>query len=73
MKLTAGAEIASTTWAGDVRVGPMHSHAVAAALTEDGEKARGLGTLAIASDPAGCGGLCGRTFCGADAGEVAFG
>jgi len=55
MKLTPGAEIASTTWAGDARVGPMHPHAVAvaAALTEDGEKARGLGTLAIASDPAG--------------------
>jgi hypothetical protein len=75
MKLTAGAEIASTAWAGDARVGPMppHAVAVAAALTEDGEKARGLGTLAMASDPAGCGGLCGRTFCGADAGNVAFG
>jgi PEGA domain len=54
MKLTAGAEIASTTWAGDARMGPMHPHAVVAtALSDDGEKARGVGTLAIASDPAG--------------------
>ncbi len=55
MKLTAGAEIASTTWAGDARVGPIHPQKVSAALGDEGEKARvaGTGSLAIASDPAG--------------------
>ena len=53
MKLAGGAE--SATWTGDARVGPVHPHAVAtaAAASDDGEKARGVGTLAIASDPAG--------------------
>jgi hypothetical protein len=54
MKLAAGAEAASATWAGDARVGPMHPHAaVVAAVSDDPEKARGVGTLAILSDPAG--------------------
>jgi PEGA domain len=54
MKLTGGADAVGTTWAGDARVGPMHPHAaVVAAVSEDGEKARGVGTLAILSDPAG--------------------
>ena len=54
LKLTPGAEAASATWAGDARVGPMHAHAlVAAALSDDGEKARGVGSVAIVSDPAG--------------------
>jgi len=53
MKLAGGAE--SATWTGDAWVGPVHPHAVAtaAAASDDGEKARGVGTLAIASDPAG--------------------
>jgi hypothetical protein len=53
MKLAGGAE--SATWTGDARVGPMHPHAVAAsaALSDDGEKARGVGSVAILSDPAG--------------------
>jgi hypothetical protein len=55
MKLAAGAESASTTWAGDARVGPMHPQTVTAALGDEGEKARvaGTGSLAIASDPTG--------------------
>ncbi len=55
MKLAAGAEIASTTWAGDARVGPTHPQTVTAASSDEGEKARvaGTGSLAIASDPAG--------------------
>lgn len=55
MKLAAGAEIASTTWAGDARVGPTHQQTVTAALSDEGEKARvaGTGRLANASDPAG--------------------
>ena len=53
MKLAASAEIAGATWAGDARVGPMHPQAVTAALSDEGEKARGVGSLAIASDPAG--------------------
>ncbi len=54
MKLAAGAEAASVTWTGDARVGPMHPHAaVVAAVSDDGDKARGVGTLAILSDPAG--------------------
>jgi hypothetical protein len=55
MKLTAAAEIASTTWAGDARVGPMHPHAVAAASSDDGETAPGVGvgTVAILSDATG--------------------
>jgi hypothetical protein len=53
MKLAPGGEIASTTWAGDARVGPMHPHTVTAALSDEGGKARGVGSVAIASDPAG--------------------
>jgi hypothetical protein len=55
MKLAAGAETASTTWAGDARVGPMHPQPVNAAMSDEGEKARvaGTGSLAVASDPAG--------------------
>jgi hypothetical protein len=56
MKLVGGAEIASTTWAGDARVGPIHGQAVAAAASsDDGEKAHalGVGSVAILSDPAG--------------------
>lgn len=55
MKLAGGAESASATGAGDARVGPMHPHAmpVAAASSDDGEKARGVGSVAILSDPAG--------------------
>jgi PEGA domain len=54
MKLAPGAESASTTWAAGSRVGPMHPHAVVvAASSDDADKARGVGTLAILSDPAG--------------------
>src|SRR5271154_6309041 len=55
MKLAGGAESASATWAGDARVGPMHARAVAAvaASNEDAEKTRGVGSVAILSDPAG--------------------
>jgi PEGA domain len=55
MKLVGGAGIASATWAGDARVGPMRAHAVAAASSDDGEKAGALsvGSVAILSDPAG--------------------
>jgi hypothetical protein len=55
MKLAGGAELASATWAGDARVGPVHPHAVATALSDDAEKARavGVGSVAILSDPAG--------------------
>jgi len=57
MKLAGGAESASATWAGDARVGPMHPRtvavAVAAASNEDAEKTRGVGSVAILSDPAG--------------------
>jgi hypothetical protein len=60
MKLVSGAEAASTTSAGDARGGPMHSHTVTAALSDESEKSHsvstasvGTGSLAIASDPAG--------------------
>jgi|SRR5579863_4497437 len=55
MKLAPRAEIASTTWTGDARVGPMRAQAVSATLSDDSAKARadGTGSLAIASDPAG--------------------
>jgi hypothetical protein len=53
MKLAPGAQIASATWAGDARVGPMHPHTVTAALSDDAEKTRGAGSVAITSDPAG--------------------
>jgi PEGA domain len=53
MKLTPGAEAVSATWAGDTRVGPMQPRAVTAVLSGDGEKVRGVGSVAIASDPAG--------------------
>ena len=53
MKLAASAEIAGATSAGDARVGPMHPQTVTAELSDEGEKARGVGSLAIASDPAG--------------------
>src|SRR5271170_1810319 len=53
MKLAGGAE--SATWIGDARVGPVHPHAVAtaAAASDDTEKTRGVGSVAILSDPAG--------------------
>ena len=39
MKLTPGAESATTTtWPGDARVGPLHSHTMSAALSDEGEK-----------------------------------
>jgi hypothetical protein len=65
MKLAPGAESATTTRADDARVGPMHSHAVFAALSDESGKSHsvaaesastgsvGTGSLAIASDPAG--------------------
>ena len=60
MKPAPGAESASTTWAGDARASPLHPHTVTAALSDDSEKSRavgscsvGTGSLAIASDPAG--------------------
>jgi hypothetical protein len=55
IQLAPRAEIASTTWAGDARGGPMRSQVAAAALSDAGEKAQdaGTGSLAIASDPAG--------------------
>ena len=60
MKLSPGAESAITTWPGDARVGPIHTHTVTAALSDDSEKSHSVGTgsvgtgsLAIASDPAG--------------------
>jgi hypothetical protein len=56
MKLAPGAEAASTTWAGDARVGPIRAHAVAVApSSDDGEKARavGVGSVTVLSDPAG--------------------
>jgi hypothetical protein len=55
MKLVGGAEIAGATWTGDTPVEPMHPHTVTAALSDEGEKARvaGVGSVVIASDPAG--------------------
>jgi hypothetical protein len=65
MKLAPGPESATTTRAGDARVGPMHSHAVFAALSDESGKSHsvaaesastgsvGTGSLAIASDAAG--------------------
>jgi len=55
MKLAAGAETASTTWAGDAQVGPMHPQPVNAAMSDEGQKARvaGTGSFAVASDPTG--------------------
>lgn len=34
-------------------MGPMHPQTATAALSDEGEKARGVGSLEIASDPAG--------------------
>jgi hypothetical protein len=53
MKLAPRAEVPSTTSAGDSRMGPMHPQTVSTALNDEGEKSRGIGSLAIASDPAG--------------------
>jgi hypothetical protein len=65
MKLAPGAESATTTSAGDARIGPLHAHTLAAALSDESEKSHsvaaesvgtgsvGTGSLAIASDPAG--------------------
>jgi hypothetical protein len=52
MTLTARAEIPSAT-SPEARVRPMHPQAVSAALSDESEKERGVGSLAIASDPAG--------------------
>src|SRR5271155_378837 len=38
MKLTLGAESATTTWPGDARVGPLHSHTMSAVLSDESEK-----------------------------------
>jgi hypothetical protein len=65
MKLAPGAESATTTWAGDPRVGPQHPRTATAVLRDESEKSHsvaaesvstgsvGTGSLAIASDPAG--------------------
>jgi len=65
MKLAPGAESATTTWAGDPRVGPQHPRTATAVLSDESEKSHsvaaesvstgsvGTGSLAIASDPAG--------------------
>jgi hypothetical protein len=52
-KLAPGAEIAGARWAGHARLGPMHPHPVTATLSDKGEKAGGVGSVAIASHPAG--------------------
>jgi hypothetical protein len=53
MTLTARAEISSAASPGEQRVGPIQPQTVSTALKGESEKASGVGSLAIASDPAG--------------------
>jgi PEGA domain len=55
MKLAQGAESATTTWAGDARVGPVHPHAVTAALSDESEKSHSVGTQNVAAGSVGSG------------------
>src|SRR5271163_2091044 len=47
MKLVSGAEAVSTTWAGEARGVPMHSHTATAALSDESEKSHGGGTASV--------------------------
>jgi PEGA domain len=62
MKPDPGAAPATTTWAGDPRVGPMHAHAVTAALSDESEKSHSgstesVGTGSVGKASAGTGSL----------------
>ena len=50
MQLAPRAEIASATWAGEARVGPLHPQTLTAELSDEGEKARAVGRLAFPED-----------------------
>jgi len=47
MKLAPGAESATTTSAGDARVGPTHSHTVSAALSDESEESHSVGARSV--------------------------
>jgi hypothetical protein len=58
MKLAPGAESATTTSAGDARIGSLHAHTVTAALSDEGEKyhrdaAESMGTGSVGSGNVG--------------------
>lgn len=53
LKLEPAALTTNETWPGDDRVGPIHPRKVAASLVPEGDKPRGAGSVAIASDPTG--------------------
>jgi hypothetical protein len=55
MKLTPGAESATTTWAGDARVGPLHPHTATAALSDDSEKPHSVSTGSVSAGSVGTG------------------
>ncbi len=52
LKLEPAPLTSNETWPGDDRVGPIHPRKVAASLVPEGDKPRGAGSVAIASDPA---------------------